>query len=181
MTEESLRKSTLCIAVRPQQLTKHITNCKQMTIIKKKLYSKFIAVKSLPYMYTHAHMQTHFPLQRRMYIMDTQNVHIVFFLSLLTPIVATGPMIQTRLTHFKTYVHSHTYTCTHSSHTLDSTSGTGRRGGPEKNGRSPCESSARRSTAWQRIAASHISTTLWLAGQEPGLERSLIDRMIQQR
>lgn len=63
-----------------------------MTIIKKskKLYSKSIAVKSLPYMYTHAHMQTHSPRRRRMYIMDTQNVHIVFFLLLLAPSVATG-------------------------------------------------------------------------------------------
>lgn len=77
--------------------------------------------------------------------------------------------------------HAYTYTRTHSSHTLDPTSGTGRRGGPEKNGRSPCESSARRSTAWQRIAASHVGTTLWLAGQGPGLERPSIDHTIQQR
>lgn len=77
--------------------------------------------------------------------------------------------------------HAHTYTRTHSSHTLDPTSGTGRRSGREKNGRSPCESSARRSTAWQRIAALHVGTTLWLAGQGPGLERPSIDRTIRQR
>uniref|UniRef100_A0A6B0ULF6 Uncharacterized protein n=1 Tax=Ixodes ricinus TaxID=34613 RepID=A0A6B0ULF6_IXORI len=87
-----------------------------MTIIKKKKVVQQVHCSQEPALYVHAHthMQTHSPRRRRMYIMDTQNVHIVFFFSRssLTPSPRV-PMIQTRLSHFKTYVHSHIHTHIH--------------------------------------------------------------------
>lgn len=114
------------------------------------LYSKSVATKNLWYVYVHTCKHAPDTIICTLWTLRMYTLCFFFTLVPLFPVCHSDLWYKTRLklAHFKTYLHVHTRTHSHSL-CLDFTSGTSCHG-RVRNGRSPCETSACRSTAFPK-------------------------------